>query len=77
MLDELWSQLDDNQKKGIIKGAAIFMGGVVVGYAIKKSLESPAIDNIKHNFNDLVTDYFNHQIEYVDEVEVIDNDLEE
>lgn len=65
----------DNSKEDIIqkgKYALIFMGGVAVGLGLKKVVDSPEFQNIKDNAAEMINDYFNPQVEYVN---VDDNDI--
>lgn len=65
----------DNSKEDIIqkgKYALIFMGGVAVGLRLKKVVDSPEFQNIKDNAAEMINDYFNPQVEYVN---VDDNDI--
>ena len=58
----------DNSKEDIIqkgKYALIFMGGVAVGLGLKKVVDSPEFQNIKDNAAEMINDYFNPQVEYV------------
>lgn len=65
----------DNSKEDIIqkgKYALIFMGGVAVGLGLKKVVDSPEFQNIKDNAAEMINDYFNPPVEYVN---VDDNDI--
>lgn len=76
MIDEFLSELDSKQKLELVKYAAIFTGGVLVGYSIKKVIESYDLDVIKDNTKNMVEDYVNPKIKHVDNfvVDVVDEE---
>lgn len=75
MLEKIFSELDSDQKVALTKYAAVFAGGVAVGFAMNRVLESSALENIKYNAIKLADNYFNPKIEYVDEVEILDDEI--
>lgn len=76
---------------GITKSILLFAGGFIAGYALKMAMESDMFKELKANALDMVDNYFNHEIEYVDvdiddgkvvdvkvdDAEVVDVDIDE
>lgn len=78
MFDELLSNLDSDKKLEIAKYASVFAGGVLVGYSLKKVLDSYDMDVIKENAMNMVDDYINPKSKYPDfEKETIDDEDKE
>lgn len=80
MLEELLSDKNINQKIEIAKYAAIFAGGILVGYSIKKVLDSYDFDVVKSNVTDIIDEYNSSKSEYIDvmvedAVDVDDKDM--
>lgn len=62
-IDDL-RNLDDKEKLEIGKCALIFLGGVAVGYGVKKVIDSPLMKNIKTNTAVMVREYFDPSSKY-------------
>lgn len=62
-IDDL-RNLDDKEKLEIGKYALIFLGGVAVGYGVKKVIDSPLMKNIKTNSAIMIKEYFDPSIKY-------------
>lgn len=63
----------DNEKT---RNILLFAGGFMAGFAFKMAIESDMFNELKNNALDMVDNYFNHEVEYVD-MNVDDNDIVE
>ncbi|WP_455645971.1 hypothetical protein [Methanosphaera sp.] len=68
--------LSDEEIIEIGKYSLVFLGGALVGYGIKQIISSPTMGNIKRNTSNLIKDYFNHTITFVEDDEVETEDVE-
>lgn len=79
MIGSFFSEMGKNQKVSIAKYAAVFVGGLAVGFAISKAMDSPIMDDIKSSATAMFNDYANPQveIEVVPEEHIDDEENEE
>lgn len=67
---------DDEKTRSIL----LFAGGFVAGFALKMAIESDMFKELKNNALDMVDNYFNNEIEYVDmdidDSDVVESDME-
>ncbi|RAP45913.1 MAG: hypothetical protein BZ135_04630 [Methanosphaera sp. rholeuAM6] len=75
MLENIWYELDNSQKITIAKYATVFVGGVAVGFAINKLLDSSFLDDIKEDSSKLVDEYLNYAKESDDKKELMIDDV--
>ncbi|OED30832.1 hypothetical protein [Methanosphaera sp. WGK6] len=59
--------LSDEEIIEIGKYSLVFLGGVVVGYGIKKIISSPTMSNIKRNTGNLIKNYFDPTFNIVED----------
>lgn len=64
-----------NNKIEIGKYALVFLGGVALGYGIKKIMDSSNFDDIKNNATSIINDYVTPTTEYID-VDIDDEEKE-
>ncbi|MBR0471571.1 MAG: hypothetical protein IJI98_02605 [Methanosphaera sp.] len=75
MIEDFLSQLDSKQKFDLVKYVSIFAGGVLVGYSVKKILDSYDFDAVRDNAVGMVEDYVNPKIRDDSvEVELVDEE---
>lgn len=74
MIEEYLSDLDD-EKVEMLKYTSLFVGGFILGYSVNKIFSSTNVDNIKSNAVSMIRNYFNPEIEYVEDFndEIIDD----
>ncbi len=65
-----------DKDNGRTRSILFFAGGFVAGFALKMAIESDMFKELKNNALDMVDNYFNHEIEYVD-IDIDDSDVVE